>query len=388
MGKYNKNFLKFRKAVFYGPTKLDKTERRAKILIVDDGQGLLRLFENMLDNCDYNLETAKNGLEAIEKAKEISPDLILMDFLMPEMDGCEACTELKKDPLTQRIPVVIVTSLEDTDAKLKGLAAGANDFLTKPVDEAELILRIKNLLKVKEFEDTLLRSTQILESEVRKGTYDLRDALDEVERAYKKIKGNYIETINRLTLAAEHRDEDTASHIKRVSYYCKAMSEQLRESDGFIETIFYASPMHDIGKIGIPDRILLKPGKLTHKEFETMKSHTTIGAKILGNSTSDFIKAGEIIALTHHEKWDGTGYPRGLKGDKIPLMGRIMHLVDQYDSLRSKRPYKPNINHDKVVEIIIKGDGRTTPYHFDPRILQAFKETHKQFEEIYKTHKD
>lgn len=359
-----------------------------KILIVDDEEKNFKLISAILKNYGYAFETARNGLEALEKTKEVSPDLIFMDILMPMMDGYEACRRLKEDPSTQRIPVVMVTATRDWDSRIKGLDAGANDFLTKPVDRVELILRIKNLLKVKELEDFMLWHNQRLEDEVRGRTYELQDAMDEIERAHKETKEGYIETIYRLTLAAEYKDEDTASHIKRISYYCKVISEKLEKSDDFIETIFYASPMHDIGKIGIPDSILLKPGKLTYEEFEIIKSHTTIGAKILSNSESDFLRAGEVIALTHHERWDGTGYPRGLKVEEIPLMGRIMNIVDQYDSLRIKRPFKPNLSHKKTYEIITKGDGRTMPDHFDPQILEAFKDTHKQFEEIYEIHKD
>ncbi len=363
-------------------------EIKKKILIVDDEEQNVKLLSSLIKAIGYDTEAAYNGKEAVEKCKTLKPDLILLDIMMPDMDGYEVCDLIKTDPDTVNIPVVMVTALADRDSKLKGLNVGANDFLTKPVDRAELILRVKNLLKIKEFEDFMLRHSQILEDEVKKRTYELQEAMDELDSAHQATKESYIETIYRLTLAAEYKDEDTASHIKRISYYCKLISEKLGKSDEFVEKIFYASPMHDVGKMGIPDSILLKPSKLTAEEFEIMKSHTTIGAKIIGNSKSEFLKTAEVIALSHHERWDGKGYPNGLKGEEIPLMGRIMNIVDQYDSLRSKRPYKPSFSHEKTYEIITKGDGRTMPEHFDPEILEVFKQSSDAFNEIFEGHQD
>ena len=359
-----------------------------KILIVDDEEPNRKLLTSLLGVLGYATETALNGIEAIKLTKSFMPDLVILDIMMPDMDGYEACHLIKSDPETTNIPVVIVTALSDRESRLKGLNVGANDFLTKPIDRSELTIRVRNLLKIKEYEDFVLRHNQLLEDEVKKRTYELQVAMQEIEKAQEATKRSYIETIHRLTLAAEYKDEDTATHIKRISHYSRILSKKLGQTEDFMETIFYASPMHDIGKIGIPDNILLKPGKLTVEEFEKMKSHTLIGAKILSNSHSDFLRSAETIALSHHERWDGTGYPHRLKGDEIPLTGRIMNIIDQYDSLRSKRPYKPCFSHEKTFEIITKGDDRTKPEHFDPSVLSAFIQVADEFDKIYEGHQD
>ena len=356
---------------------------KMKILVVDDEEPNVKLLGSLLRVEGYEIETASNGREAVEKVKAVSPDLVLMDIMMPEMDGYEACSLIKNDAESAHIPVVIVTALSDRESKLRGLEVSANEFLTKPIDRSELILRVKNLLRIKEYEDFVIRHNQVLEEEVMKRTYELQVAMEQIETAHQAIKQSYIETIYRLTLAAEFKDEDTATHIKRISYYCKILAERIGQSGEFSETIFYASPMHDIGKIGIPDHILLKPGKLTTEEFDIIKSHTTIGARILSKSSSEFLAAAEVVALTHHERWDGTGYPQGLKGEDIPLMGRIMNIVDQYDSFRSKRPYKAPFGHEQAFDIITKGDGRTKPEHFDPEILNAFIDVADEFKRVY-----
>lgn len=351
-------------------------EKDAKILVVDDEEKNRKILDVILRHHGYQTVMARNGVEALALCKTFAPDLILLDVMMPEMDGYTVCRELKAEKATSDIPVVMVTALSDRDSRLKGLESGAGDFLSKPIDKTELLLRCRNLLQVKEFSDFLKDHNILLEKEVAARTEQLLQSREQ-------LKESYHDTVLRLTVAAEFKNEDTATHIKRVGIYCARLAKALGWPEEDQEIISYAAPMHDIGKIGVPSDILLKRGKLNNEEFALMKNHTLIGGRILAGSVSQYIIMGEQIALTHHERWDGHGYPRGLKGDEIPLTGRIMNIADQYDALRSSRPYKPAFDHDTTCKILIEGDGRTMPGHFDPRVHEAFRDLRHDFAEIY-----
>lgn len=346
----------------------------ARILVVDDEARNRRLLVAMLEAEGYAAEEAVDGAQALELAQQSPPDIILLDIMMPGMDGYQVAHALKADAVTKAIPLVMVTALDDRDSRLRGLEAGAEEFITKPVDRNELRVRVRNLLRLKQFSNFLADHNRILDKQVKERT--------------RQLLASYRETIVTMTRAASYKDEETGAHVARISFYTVELAQALGMDANFCDVIHYASPMHDVGKIAIPDAILGKRGKFEPDEWEIMKSHAALGGKLLRGSDSPYLVMGAAIAEAHHERWDGGGYPAGLAGEAIPLSARIMNICDQYDALRSKRPYKPAFSHERALEIITVGDGRTLPAHFDPAVLDAFKGRVGRFREIFESHID
>jgi putative two-component system response regulator len=337
------------------------SDQAQRILVVDDEPVNRELLEDMLVPLGYQVFQASDGETALKMVPETSPDVILLDIMMPNMDGFEVARRLRESGETQAIPIVMVTALQAVEDRIKALQAGANDFLSKPVDRIELQATVAAQVQVKAYHDHMKHYQQELETEVARRTEELHLALDSLKQAS-------LDTIMRLARAAEYKDEDTGTHILRMSAYSAAVARQLGLSDSVAQWILYAAPMHDVGKIGIPERILLKPGKLDPDEWDIMKQHTLIGGRILEGAKAGYLKLAEIIALTHHEKWDGSGYPRGLKGKAIPMAGQITAIADVFDALISKRPYKEPFSVEKSFAIIKESSGS----HFSPAIVDAF----------------
>jgi len=351
-------------------------DRQKTIMIVDDTEmNIVILVEALQD--DYELIIAINGVEAIELLEEQRPNLILLDIMMPEMDGYDVLKTIKKIPELGHIPVILLSAITDSNSKTKGFSLGAVDYVTKPFEMVEVKARVKTQLKVEEARLTLENQNLLLEEKVKERT--------------KLLERTNSAAIYCLAALAETRDPETGEHIKRTQEYIRELALELQGKDDYkavltkdyIELLYQSAPLHDIGKVGVRDSILLKPGRLTEEEFEEMKKHTLyggeclmVGIKELGEDS--FLTLAKEIALTHHEKWDGTGYPRGLSKAEIPISGRLMALSDVYDALISKRVYKNAFTHEEAKMIIL--DGRGT--HFDPDIVDAFIIREAEFIEI------
>jgi putative two-component system response regulator len=325
----------------------------SRVLIVDDFKGNVDLLVAALRQ-EYKLSVAMSGLDALAQVQESPPDLILLDIMMPDMDGFEVCTKLKSDPAASLIPVIFITAMHDSENITKGFKLGAVDYITKPFRIAELQARVRTHLSLRHAMMALADQNRILDIRVKERTKELRDT--------------QLEIIYRLSRAAEYRDNETGMHIKRLSHLSRTLAAAYGCDEETCDLIFNASPMHDIGKIGIPDGILLKPGRLDATEWKTMQTHTTLGAEILSGHDSLLIKMGRVIALTHHEKWDGSGYPQGLSEYAIPQAGRIVAICDVFDALTSKRPYKEAWPLPDALNEIKVCDGAA----FDPKLVACF----------------
>ncbi len=352
---------------------------KATILVVDDTPDNLMLISTLLKKF-YKVKVANSGEKALKIVEsEFPPDLILLDIMMPEMDGYEVCQRLKANDKTKDIPVIFLTSKSDANHETKGFELGAVDYITKPITLQVVLARVKTHLDMEKMQMFLRDQNSFLELEVAKRTAEIM-AIQDV-------------TIHAMASLAETRDNDTGNHIRRTQHYVKLLAEKLRfhprfshflDDNKIIEILFKSAPLHDIGKVGIPDKILLKPGKFEPEEFEIMKAHPALGRDAILQAERElgidvpFLKYAKEIAYCHQEKWDGSGYPQGLSGDNIPISARLMAVADVYDALISRRVYKEGMSHAQAVQII--KDGKC--HHFDPDMVNAFLELQDEFQAI------
>lgn len=363
-----------------------KDFKKPVILAIDDDTTNLMLLVNILKQ-QYTVKVAnggRNALDILENENQELPDLILLDVMMPAIDGFAVCKQLKANPLTRDIPVIFLTAKNDNSDQAEGLNLGAADYVTKPIDPAILLARVKNHIFIKNAQDFLKDKNAFLEEMVQTRTAQLV-AIQDV-------------TIHAMASMAETRDNETGHHIRRTQHYVRVLAQQLRThprfsaflNDEVIDSLFKSAPLHDIGKVGIPDSILLKPGKLDPDEFEIMKTHTTLGRDCIQRAESDlgieiqFLSIAKEIAYSHQEKWDGSGYPQGLVADAIPISARLMALADVYDALISARVYKKPKTHDEAKQMILEGNGK----HFDPDVVDAFLVLEEEFKNIALKYKD
>ncbi|MGM0501954.1 MAG: HD domain-containing phosphohydrolase [Bacillota bacterium] len=353
------------------------------IMIVEDEKAnvdiLLEAFKD-----EYQVMVALDGETALKAVTSNPPDLILLDIMLPGMNGYQVCKKIKSNSKTSAIPIIFATTMNQNTDERKGLELGAIDYITKPFNIPIVKARVENHLELKKAKEKLKNKNYNLEQKIKERT--------------KKLEETQEVAIESLAALAETRDNETGQHIMRTKKYVKLLAEFLQDHPRFrdyltterIEWVYKTAPLHDIGKVGVPDKILYKEGKLTAEEFEVIKKHPTYGEEAIENAENNlgnnsFLTVAQEIVATHHEKWDGSGYPKGLQGEEIPIGGRLMAIADVYDALVNKRVYKPAFSHQRAVEIITEGDGRTSPQHFDPAVLNAFISLQDKFEKIAQT---
>ena len=336
----------------------------ASILIVDDKMENISLLEMLLSFAGYkNVQSTTDSRNVKSLYQDNDFDLILLDIRMPHLDGFQVMEQLSDDIKGDYLPVLVLTAENDMEIRLKALKEGAKDFVSKPFDQTEVLNRISNMLEVRFLYNERARQNEILEARVHERTLELQERNEE-------LKNTRLEIIRRLGRAGEYRDNETGMHVLRMSKSCQRLAIAAGLTEDHAEMILHASPMHDVGKIGIPDAILLKPGKLDREEFEIMKTHVEIGGDIIGDQDIKLMQLAKIIALTHHEKWDGSGYPKGIKGEDIPIEGRIAAVCDVFDALTSDRPYKKSWPIEEATAFINEQSGK----HFDPNLVPLFNE--------------
>ncbi|MBF0265179.1 MAG: response regulator [Gammaproteobacteria bacterium] len=333
------------------------------VLVVDDSAENIELLSHMLHE-EYKVKAALHGDRAIHIAKRSPhPDMILLDIMMPGMDGYEVCQRLKEDPITSSIPIIFISAMTELAYEKKGLELGAVDYITKPFNPSIVLRRIQTHMSL----------------------YDQRRALAFQVREYTdELYESRVELIHRLGRVAELKDNETGMHVIRMSHYTKLIAEALDETDDWKELLFQVAPMHDIGKIGVADNVLLKPGKLNEEEWEMMQRHAVYGANIIGEHHCDILRLAKQVALNHHEKWDGSGYPNAIKGIDIPLSARVVAIADVFDALTSERPYKKAWTFEEAFVYIEENSGK----HFDPELVKIFIDKKEKVRKIMKSYHD